>query len=72
MQEVPFDEQKQRQENKLKDEYAELLLVEENLYTDKARIMWLEEEDRNTGFFHIKVLAHKARNQIMSLTNEEG
>lgn len=41
-------------------------------WKQKVRNHWLKEGDKNTKYFHLSTLAHRAMNQITSLRNAEG
>ncbi|KAL3513435.1 hypothetical protein ACH5RR_026152 [Cinchona calisaya] len=51
--------------------YADMVLFEEMLAKDKARIQ-LHESDRNTGFFPRTNKSHQARNRILTLKDSNG
>ena len=45
-------------------EYKKLVLLEEIMWRQKSREMWLKEGDINTSFFHKMVNAHRRRNHV--------
>ena len=46
------------------EDYKKWSLLEETLWRQKSREIWLKEGDRNTGFFHRMTNSHKRRNTI--------
>ena len=44
--------------------YKKLVLLEEIMWRQKSREVWLKEGDRNTSFFHKMVNAHRRRNHV--------
>lgn len=46
--------------------------AEEAYKRQKSRINWLALGDKNTKFFHHKMNAHRVRNTILSLVNNQG
>lgn len=46
--------------------------VEETMWKQRSRNMWLKLGDKNTSFFHTKASNRKARNYIMGLTDLDG
>lgn len=59
-------------ERRLKEEYADLLKIEEEHYRSKSKILWLQAGDKNTDFFHRKVKEQNSRNRMLYMRNEEG
>ena len=47
-----------------KETYKKWVLLEEALWRQKFREMWLKEGDRNTRFFHQMANAYRRRNQL--------
>ncbi|XP_042481160.1 uncharacterized protein LOC122061743 [Macadamia integrifolia] len=46
--------------------------MQEKLWSEKAKLRWLKEGDRNTKFFHLSVKIRRSRNQISMLRREDG
>ncbi|GKV05206.1 hypothetical protein SLEP1_g17240 [Rubroshorea leprosula] len=59
-------------ERQLSKEYENILKMEEDLWFMKSRSNWLIEGDRNTKFFHLSTVRHKARNRILGLKDSTG
>ncbi|KAG7593940.1 Ribonuclease H-like superfamily [Arabidopsis thaliana x Arabidopsis arenosa] len=53
---------------KLAAAYAE----EESLWRQRSRIIWLQEGDKNTGFFHAVTRGRKALNHLSVIEDEDG
>ena len=53
-------------------ELEEVLTQEEMLWFQKAHAQWVQFGDRNTKFFHTKVIVQHRRIRIESLRNELG
>ncbi|CAA0805733.1 Unknown protein, partial [Striga hermonthica] len=47
-------------------------LKEEEFWSQKARLQWLKEGDRNTKFFHAMTLYRRKRNAISRLVDNQG
>jgi hypothetical protein len=54
------------------DSMNELLYREEMLWLQRSRIAWLKEGDRNTKFFHRKVVWRARKNHIVALKDQDG
>ena len=54
------------------DRMNELLYREEMLWMQRSRVAWPKEGDRNTWFFHRKVVWRVRKNRIKSLVDEAG
>ncbi|KAI8555078.1 hypothetical protein RHMOL_Rhmol05G0146600 [Rhododendron molle] len=52
--------------------FVELRMAEESFLKQKSRVMWLALGDHNSKFFHHKLCSHRARNNILSLTDSSG
>lgn len=49
------------------------LLAEEHAYwSQRAKISWLKDGDRNTKFFHCKASNHHAKNRLVGLFDDVG
>ncbi|GKV02365.1 hypothetical protein SLEP1_g14812 [Rubroshorea leprosula] len=59
-------------ERQLSKEYENILKMEKDLWFMKSRSNWLIEGDRNTKFFHISTVHHRARNRILGLKDSTG
>ena len=49
------------------DALSNALLVQEKFWAEKARVRWVREGDRNTGYFHTLAKIRRARSSITSL-----
>ncbi|RVW12312.1 Transposon TX1 uncharacterized 149 kDa protein [Vitis vinifera] len=47
-----------------REEYKKWVLLEEKTWRQKSRKVWLKEDDRNMGFFHKIVNAHRRKNNV--------
>lgn len=56
----------------LERRHAHLLKVEETMWRQRSRALWLKEGDKNTKFFHGKAKQRGKTNKIKKLKNEEG
>ncbi|XP_040245505.2 uncharacterized protein [Aegilops tauschii subsp. strangulata] len=56
----------------VQDKLNELLYKEEMLWLQRSRINWLREGDRNTKFFHGKVVWRAKKNKITKLKDANG
>ncbi|XP_068309652.1 uncharacterized protein [Pyrus communis] len=59
-------------EDELISEYNEVLNEEAIFWHQKSRLMWLQEGDRNTNFFHLTTIVRRRRNRIEGLINNQG
>lgn len=56
----------------LKRVLLKMLAQEEDHWKQIAKLLWLQEGDANTRFFHAHANARKMRNKISRLTDENG
>ncbi|XP_071912962.1 uncharacterized protein [Coffea arabica] len=56
----------------LKRKLAEAYKQEEIYWSQKARVKWLQEGDKNTSYFHAKVVGRRRMNRISVLKNSSG
>ena len=54
------------------DNMNDLLYREEMLWLQRSRVSWLKEGDRNTKFFHSRVVWRAEKNKILKLRDSEG
>ena len=47
-----------------REEYKKWVLLEEKTWRQKSRKVWLKEDDKNMGFFHKIVNAHRRKNNV--------
>ncbi|GLT87976.1 hypothetical protein SLE2022_060240 [Rubroshorea leprosula] len=59
-------------EKDLSENYEKLLKHEEDLWFMKSRSNWNTDGDRNTKFFHLSTIRHRARNKILGLKDSRG
>ena len=53
-------------------EFSQRDQQEELYWSQKSRVKWLQEGERNTSFFHKSVIHHKQNNQLTRLQTKEG
>ena len=61
-----------RLEKALREDYFNVLKIEEDFWALKSRVGWVVEGDRNTKFFHTSTLVRKRFNKIVRLRNSVG
>lgn len=59
-------------QKRLWDEYQKVLIQEELLWKQKARVNWLEHGDKNTRYFHTSTMIKRKRNIIEMLSRDDG
>lgn len=59
-------------EQQLNREFLDLLLLDEEFWASKSRIMWLNLGDTNTTFFHASVINRRRQNKIFSIKDNLG
>ncbi|XP_017628994.1 uncharacterized protein LOC108471970 [Gossypium arboreum] len=59
-------------EAKIRGEIDDLLNHEELLWFQKSRTAWLENDDRNTKYFHGRTMARRRANKVEGLKIDEG
>ncbi|CAN1289542.1 hypothetical protein LINPERPRIM_LOCUS20328 [Linum perenne] len=52
--------------------WTNLCSAEESFYRQKARVHWISEGDKNTGYFHKSMKARHARNFISTIKKNDG
>lgn len=57
---------------KISEELIKVYKAEELFWRQRSRIMWLQEGDRNSVFFHAVTKGRKARNRITVIEDAEG
>lgn len=53
-------------------EYSKVLSQQEDFWKQRAKKHWLQGGDNNTRYFHVFASAHKKKNQISKLKDENG
>jgi hypothetical protein len=61
-----------RLEKSLKEQYHNILNLEEDFWALKSRVGWEVEGDRNTKFFHTSTIARRSHNKIVRIRNSVG
>jgi hypothetical protein len=61
-----------RMEKALKEDYFNVLRLEEDFWALKSKVGWVVERDRNTKFFHTSTLVRKRFNKIVRIRNSVG
>uniref|UniRef100_A0A2N9GVI8 Reverse transcriptase domain-containing protein n=1 Tax=Fagus sylvatica TaxID=28930 RepID=A0A2N9GVI8_FAGSY len=61
-----------RIEKNLREDYFNILKIEEDFWALKSRVGWVVEGDRNTKFFHTSTLMRRRSNKIVRLRNSVG
>jgi hypothetical protein len=51
---------------------SEILRQEELMWFQRSRAKWLADGDRNTRYYHLKVINRRRRNNIVMLRNDQG
>jgi uncharacterized protein YecT (DUF1311 family) len=64
--------QLQKREIKLQTQYQRALRNEEETWQLKSQSLWLKVSDKNTKFFHNQAKARQSRNNVASITLEDG
>lgn len=68
-----WDEERKNDLTRDKKELDDILIMkEEAMARDKARITWLKEGDRNTAFFHASIKARRIQNNQIQFQREDG
>lgn len=60
-----------KMEAKLRRELDNVLLQEECLWFQKARVEWIKDGDRNTTFFHLSTVIRRWKNRVTAIKNNE-
>lgn len=53
-------------------ELDKILKLEETMWYQRLRALWLKDGDKNSSFFHKKTLNRKKRNTIDKIEDENG
>ena len=56
----------------LREDYFNILKLEEDFWALKSRVGWVVDENKNTKFFHTSTLVCRRFNKIVSLRNNVG
>jgi hypothetical protein len=56
----------------LEKQHGEILKRQETMWRQRSRAVWLQDEDRNTKFFHNKASQRAKVNEIKKLKDEDG
>ncbi|GKC32728.1 RNA-directed DNA polymerase, eukaryota, reverse transcriptase zinc-binding domain protein [Tanacetum coccineum] len=68
----PFNVEKRRKAICILEEYIEVSNDELKLLHQKAKIKWLREGDKNSGYFHNILKSRKHTNRVESICDENG
>ncbi len=55
------------EENEKLTQYHDIITKEEIYWRQRSRLIWLTEGDKNTKFFHLSTLKHRAKSHISHL-----
>ncbi|GJZ06966.1 RNA-directed DNA polymerase, eukaryota, reverse transcriptase zinc-binding domain protein [Tanacetum coccineum] len=66
----PYDKQIKSKAIEILDEYNEAMKDEEKLLAQKASVEWLNEEDKNSSFFHKVIKGRRSRNRVAIIRDE--
>lgn len=69
---TPRDVALHEQEKEAMCSFMELSAAEESFKRQKSIVQWLTLGDKNTRFFHQKMVSHRLRNKILSLVDSNG
>ncbi|CAM8967066.1 unnamed protein product [Rhodiola kirilowii] len=61
-----------KEEERISEELDSWLAREETMWQQRSRVLWLNQGDRNTKFFHARASHRKKRNWIHSLKDGQG
>ena len=61
-----------RLEKSLREQYLNILNLEEDFWALKSRVGWVVDGDRNTKFFHTSTIARRRHNKIDRICNSVG
>ena len=61
-----------RLEKSLREQYLNILNLEEDFWALKSRVGWVVDGDRNTKFFHTSTIARRRHNKIDRIHNSVG
>lgn len=70
--EVPISPSLQVENKELMTQFQSLLSQEEAFWTQRSKVLWLKEGDRNTNFFHRKASNLLRKNKINGLFDKQG
>ena len=59
-----------REENGKLAEYHDIVTKEEIYWKQRSRLVWLKEGDKNTRFFHLSTMKHRAKTRIYKLMKD--
>ncbi|XP_057856257.1 uncharacterized protein LOC131065688 [Cryptomeria japonica] len=62
-----YNEVSLREENEVLVKYHKIIRREEEFWKQRSRSLWLKAGERNTRFFHMNTMKHKASNRISKL-----
>jgi hypothetical protein len=67
-----YTEDWKKEEIQMTKEWEERCQHEEILWSQKSRIRWLKEGERNTKFFHRTTIARRTHNKILKIRDQDG
>lgn len=72
LQKLPQGEWVVEEARSVENELNQCLKLEETMWYQRSRVLWLKDGDRNSSFFHKKASQRKQRNTIRQIINEDG
>ena len=72
LREEPLNFKLLKEEQESRRKYAQVRKAYISFLTQKARLIWLNEGDQNTAFYHAAIKKRSRANRILSIVNEDG